>query len=100
MCGAVAIFARVFDVDRDAGEVFDHDLRRETRVTTRATGSDDDAVALLQSGFDRAQTVTENYATAYMMTDCRGDGVRLLVDFLQHAMRKPDGRTGGRLIHV
>ena len=93
--GAVAILARVFHVDRFAGEIFDHDLAGEACMAARAAGGDDDFLESGQRGLDSLQRLWENYVAFYVAADRFANGLRLLVNFAQHEFRKR-ARVGAR----
>ena len=83
---AVSIFGAVVDVDRDAGELLDHELADEARVPRRAARQNRDLV-------DRGQLLLGHFHlvekhAARILRDAAKDrfarGRRLLEDFLEH----------------
>src|ERR1700685_590727 len=90
---AIAVLARVFDINRDAGEIFDHDLPGQTRMPARSAGSDDQLFEGQQRSFNRLQFAGKNHVVFEMPLNGFGDGLRLFVDFTLH------GVAGGFLDH-
>ena len=83
---AIAIFAGVVDVNRKAGEAFDHVLAGERRVPTGAAGGDVDAGGAGQFVVVDLHFAEEDVAGVEGDAAERGvaDGARLLPDFLEH----------------
>jgi hypothetical protein len=83
---AIAPFAGVIDLDRNAGEILDHEFAGESGVPTGAAGGDIDFLQRLEFGFADLHFVEENGAGILRDAAERGvaDGAWLLINFLEH----------------
>ena len=83
---AVAVLGGDVHLDRDARPLLERVAADQAGVVRGAAGDDDDAVAVAQEGVvDRAELVEVDAVGADgAVGDRLGDGVRLLVDLLEH----------------
>src|SRR5258707_4398648 len=91
VCQAIVISAGVFDVDRDTGEIFQHDFTGQSRVTAGAAGRDNEPLASAERIEDRLKRFCWRSSTWDVSLDGRGKRLRLLVDFAQHGVREDCG---------
>ena len=97
---AVAIFAGVFDVDRDAGQVFHHDFAGQTGVTAGAAGGDDYFLESEERVFDGLQGLAENNVAIDVLANRFANRSRLLVDFAEHGGGECSSRGDGGFVFV
>ncbi len=90
MRGAAGVFAGVFDVDDQAGEVFEEDFGSETGVTAGAAGGNDKVRVLAQKrGYGGEGLIANSRNIAgevEIILERSGDCCGLLVDLLQHVV--------------
>ena len=85
---AVAIFAGVFHIHGDAGQIFHHDFAREAGMTTGTAGGDDYFFEGEKRVLDGLESFAENNIAVDVLADGFANGARLLVDFAEHGIRK------------
>ena len=92
--GAIAIFAGVFDVHGDAGQIFHHDFAGEAGVAAGTAGGNDDFLKSEERVFDGLERIGKNHVVFDILTNGFANGVGLLVDFPQHVIGKLRWRNG------
>ncbi len=89
---AEAVFAGVFDVHREAGDVFEEDLACEARVTAGAAGGNQQLRLGAQPMADGIGGVAAEAAALDVVLQGAAEGFGLLVDLGEHPVREARGR--------
>src|SRR6202043_3378729 len=85
--------AGVFDVHRNSGEIFDHDFAREAGIAAGTAGRDDYFLEVEKSFLDGSQRIRENDVAVHVLPNGFTNGFWLLVNFVEHVIRKWVRRT-------
>ncbi len=95
MSRAIAILAGVFDVDRHAGEIFNHDLASEARVAAGTAGGNDQLFKGEQGALDGIKFAGKENVVSQMLIESFGNSLRLLINLAEHCVRKIVARAVG-----
>ena len=90
----VGIFTGVFDVNRNTGEIFQHDFAGKARMTAGAARRDDEPLAPAEGFDDWLKCLCCRSAAWDVVLDGLCERLRLLVDLAQHGVREGCGLRG------
>ena len=90
----VDVLTGIFDIDYQAGQILQHDLRGKPGVATGAAGGDYQARAGPQCVGNRLKNLGRQFAARGIVLDGIGKRLRLLVNLTQHFVLENSGHHG------